>query len=72
LNRDEFEPFRPGDLVEISEDFVPAFPESLHMGCLGVVMGPGMMGMGVSVLVEGAVHQFSAYELRIVEKGVSL
>jgi soluble lytic murein transglycosylase-like protein len=28
--------------------------------------------VGVSVLVEGAVHQFSAYELRIVEKGVSL
>jgi len=26
----------------------------------------------VSVLVEGAVRQFSAYELRIVEKGVSL
>ena len=58
--------------MEISDDFVPTFPASLHMGCLGVVMGPGKMGMGVSVLVEGAVRQFSAYELRIVEKGVSL
>jgi ribosomal protein L21E len=69
LNRDDF---RPGDLVEISDDFVPAFPESLYMGCLGVVMGPGKTGLGVSVLVEGAVRQFSAYELRIVEKSVSL
>ena len=69
MNRDDF---RPGDLVEISDDFVPAFPESLYRGCLGVVMGPGKTGLGVSVLVEGAVRQFSAYELRIVEKGVSL
>jgi hypothetical protein len=45
------------------------------MGCLGIVMGvmgPGKMEMGVSVLVAGAVHQFSEYELLIVEKGVSL
>jgi len=69
LSRDDL---GPGDLVEISDDFVPTFPASLHMGCLGVVMGPGKMGMGVSVLVEGAVHQFSEYELLIVEKGVSL
>ena len=63
--------FEPGDLVLISEDFVPAFPESLYMGCLGIVVGHGSMPMGVQVLVEGAVHQFIVHELRIVKKAVS-
>ena len=57
--------------MEISDDFVPAFPESLYMGCLGVVMGPGKTGLGVSVLVEGSVHQFLVFELRIVKKAVT-
>lgn len=60
-----------GDLVLISEDFVPAFPESIYMGCLGVVVGHGITTMGVQVLVEGAVHQFIVHELRIVKKAVS-
>ena len=65
MNRDDF---RPGDLVEISDDFVPAFPESLYMGCLGVVVGHGSMPMGVQVLVEGSVHQFLVFELRLITK----
>ena len=55
MNRDDF---RPGDLVEISDDFVPAFPESLYMGCLGVVVGHGsavVLRVGVHRRVQGGV-----------------
>lgn len=65
MNRDDF---GLGDLVEISDDFVPAFPASLHMGCLGVVVGHGSVPMGVQVLVEGSVHQFLVFELRLITK----
>ena len=65
MKRDDF---RPGDLVEISEDYVPAFPVSLYMGHLGVVVGRGSMPQGVSILVDGGVHQFLHYELILIAK----
>ncbi len=64
---------RVGDLVEVCSDFVPAFPESPHMGKVGVIvttLDPAFSTRRHRVLVDGSLSVFLEYELiRVVRSG---